>query len=438
MSLNRFTRRQFLQRTAILGAAASLTSLVGCAAPAAPAASSGGAAAPAAENETVLFWKPPHSDKESDLWKPLLQTFMDQNPGITVEHQVIPWEDVDSQFTAAFAGGSPPDNFYLPDEWYPKYVTQDQIADLTDRVTEWKGNYNEAAWNIATYKGSVWGAPFLGVVHSWLLNMDLFDEKGVAAPTNWEEFRAAAQALTDTDAGVYGIDVPASATLWVVLVPLLAAGGTKLLSDDLTKVIANTPGGQAAFKALLQDIVSDDQSSVPVGATDDQRIELATTGKVAINWVEESQIKARWRTKLPDAKLDVMPMLKLTDDGHDADWANVGFMFIAQQSAEKAGPFKLLEYLATDDIQVNYVQKGVDLLPLKKNIKPLDDVDPLVAKMVSFLDAGNGVGTQVGIHWREACDSLVQEGHAVMSGQKTPEQALADVESTVNPVLDGE
>jgi hypothetical protein len=78
------------------------------------------------------------------------------------------------------------------------------------------------------------------------------------------------------------------------------------------------------------------------------------------------------------------------------------------------------------------------LLPLKNNIAPLPDIDPLVAKLVSYLDAGNGVGTQVGIHWREACDSLVQEAHAVMSGQKTPEQALADVESTVNPVLDGE
>jgi hypothetical protein len=48
------------------------------------------------------------------------------------------------------------------------------------------------------------------------------------------------------------------------------------------------------------------------------------------------------------------------------------------------------------------------------------------------------VGTQVSIHWREATNSLVQEAHAVMSGIKTPEQALADVEATVNPVLDGE
>ena len=438
MSLSRFTRRQFLQRSAAVGAALSLTTLAGCVAPAAPEAGGGGAAAPAAASEEVLFWKPPHSAKEAELWPPLLEKFTDANPGVTVSHQVVPWDSVDQQFTAAFAGGQPPDIFYLPDEWYPKYVSQDQIADLTDKIGDWKDNYNQAAWNIATYKGSVWGAPFLGVVQSWLLNMDLFNAAGVAVPTNWEEFRAAAAALTDTDAGVYGINVPANVTNWVVLIPLLAAGGAKLLSDDLLNVTANTEGGIAAFKALLEDIVLTDQSSIPVGFTDDQRLELGLTGKVAMTWVEESGIKAQWRERLPDTEFDVIPMLKLTDDGQNADWANVGFMFMAQQSADKAGAFALLEYLSTDEIQVDYVQKGVDLLPLKNGIAPLPDIDPLVAKMVSFLDEGYGVGTTISIRWREATNSLVQESVAVMSGQKTSEQALADVEATVAPILDGE
>ncbi len=131
-------------------------------------------------------------------------------------------------------------------------------------------------------------------------------------------------------------------------------------------------------------------------------------------------------------------MLKLTDDGTNASWANIGFMFMAEQSKDKAGAFKLLEYLSTDDIQVNYVQQGVDLLPLKKNIAPPTDVDPIVQEMVSWLDKGWGVGTQISIHWRDATNSLVQESQAVMSGLKTSEQALADVEATVGPILDGE
>ena len=98
-----------------------------------------GGAAPAAASEEVLFWKPPHSSKEADLWPPLLKIFTDANPGITVDHQVVPWGNVTEQFTAAFAGGSPPDIFYLPDEWYPKYVSDGQIADLTDKIAELEG-----------------------------------------------------------------------------------------------------------------------------------------------------------------------------------------------------------------------------------------------------------------------------------------------------------
>jgi multiple sugar transport system substrate-binding protein len=435
LHLNKLSRRQFLYGSAALGAVA----LAGCVAPgAAPAAQTGsGEAAPAAAGGNVLFWKPPHSPREAELWQPLLEKFSTES-GNAVEHQVIPWDSVDEQFTAAFAGGSPPDIFYLPDEWYPKYVNQSQIADITDQIAGWKDNYQESGWLGATYKGSTWGAPFLGVAQGWVLNMNLFNEKGIAIPTNWEEFRAAAIALTDSAAGTYGIVAPAGATNWVVMVPLLAAGGTKVLSDDLLTVTANTEGGVAAFKMLLEDIIWNDQASTPVGSTDDQVRSLALGGKVGMHWQETSSIKAVWRTEAPDIELATIPMLKLTDDGTNASWANIGFMFMAEQSKENQGAFQLLEYLSTDEIQVEYVQKGVDLLPLKKNIAPLPDIDPIVEEMVSWLDQGWGVGTQISIRWREATNSLVQESQAVMSGTKTAAQALADVEATVNPILDGE
>jgi multiple sugar transport system substrate-binding protein len=435
---HKFTRRRFLVGSAAFGAFAGLGALAGCAAPAAPQAEVGDAAAPSAAAATILYWKPPHSASEAEIWQDLLPSFTEEHPNITVEHQVIPWGSVDEQFTAAFAGGSPPDIFYLPDEWYPKYVSQGQIADLTDLIGEWQADYNQAAWEIATYKGSTWGSPFLGVVQGWLLNMDMFNEKGLSVPQNWEEFRNVAQELTDTDAGTYGINVPASSTNWVVMIPLLAAGGVKLLSDDLLRVTANTEGGVAAFRALLEEITWTDQSSIPVGFTDDQRLDLGLSGNVGMYWVEQSSIKAQWREQAPDRELDVIPMLQLTDDGQNASWANVGFMFMAEQASDKDAAFSLLRWLSSDDIQVRYVQQGVDLLPLKNNIAPPDDVDPIVAKMVEFLDNGYGVGTQISIRWRDATNSLVQESHAVMSGQKTAEQALADVEAIVNPVLDGE
>jgi ABC-type glycerol-3-phosphate transport system substrate-binding protein len=269
--------------------------------------------------------------------------------------------------------------------------------------------------------------------------MDLFNKAGIGVPANWEEFRAAAQALTDIDGGVYGLNVPGVPDFAIVfLLPLLAVGGTKLLSDDLLSVTANTEGGVAAFRALLEEIVYLDQSSTPLSFAPEQRRELGMSGRIAISWREQAGVKENLRVALPDTEFDTIPMLQLTADGQNAISSSTGLMFVAQQAAEKPAAFALLDFLASDEIQVDYVQQSVDLLPLKNGIPPPEDVDPLVAKMVSFLDAGYGVGSQASIHWREATGALVQEALAVMSGIKTAEQALADVEATVTPILDGE
>lgn len=439
MSLSRITRRQFLQRSAVFGAAVGMASLAACAAPAAPQAGGGGEAAPAAASEEVLFWKPPHSAKEAELWPPLLAKFTDANPGITVDHQVVPWGNVTEQFTAAFAGGAPPDIFYLPDEWYPKYVNDEQIADLSDRIGSWEENYSSSGWKGANYRGKVWGAPFLGVAQGFICNLNLFEEKGVSVPTNWEEFRAVAQACTDADAGTYGIaPMQDSFSSWIHYIPLLANGGATLLSEDLTQFAANTEGGIAAFKALYEDIIAGDKTSTPIGFTKDQFDSAALNGKVGMKNEETSYIKAAWRTQAPDLELAAVPFLKLTEDGQNGSWANIGFMFMAQQSADKAGAFALLEYLSTDEIQVEYVQKGVDLLPLKKGIAPLPDADPLVTEIVSWLSEGWGVGTTISIRWLEANNILQQEVESIMTGQKTAEEALASAEQLINPILDGQ
>ena len=225
---------------------------------------------------------------------------------------------------------------------------------------------------------------------------------------------------------------------WIHFIPLLANGGATFLSEDLTKFAANTEGGIAAFKALYEDIIAGDKSSTPIGFTKDQFDSAALSGKVGMKNEETSYIKAAWRAQAPDLELSAVPFLKLTDDGKNGSWANIGFMFMAQQSAEKAGAFKLLEYLGTDEIQTDYVLKGVDLLPLKKNIPALPDADPLVTEIVSWLGQGWGVGTTISIRWLEATNILQQEIESIMTGQKSAADALKSAEELINPILDGQ
>jgi len=69
-----------------------------------------------------------------------------------------------------------------------------------------------------------------------------------------------------------------------------------------------------------------------------------------------------------------------------------------------------------------------------KGVAP-KDVDPVVAKFLSYLPMGSG--TQVSVNWREVTVALQQEAEAIWSGQKTAKQALADFETMINPILDG-
>lgn len=156
-----------------------------------------------------------------------------------------------------------------------------------------------------------------------------------------------------------------------------------------------------------------------MGFTKDQFDAAALSGKVGMKFEETSYVKAAWRTKAPDLKLSAIPMLKLTEDGKNGSWANIGFMFMSKQAADKVGAFKLIEFLATDEMQVEYVQKGVDLLPLKKNISPLADGDPLVSEIVSWLGKGWGVGTTISTRWLETNVIMKQEVEAIMTGQKS-------------------
>jgi ABC-type glycerol-3-phosphate transport system substrate-binding protein len=56
--------------------------------------------------------------------------------------------------------------------------------------------------------GTVYGLPYATSVYGLWYRTDLFEEAGIAPPTNYEEVLAAAQALTNPAEGIYGISIP--------------------------------------------------------------------------------------------------------------------------------------------------------------------------------------------------------------------------------------
>jgi ABC-type glycerol-3-phosphate transport system substrate-binding protein len=384
----KISRRQFLRRSAAAGALLGGVGISGALGACSAGEGSGG-------NPRLTFWKSPHGE-EAKLWKPLLKEFGKQHPNIEVAHNVVPWDSVDESFTAAFTSGEPPDVFYLPDEWFPKYASQGQLADLTDEIGDLKDEYEPNLWEGGTYEGKVYGVPFLAVIQTLLINMTMFEEAGLRAPQSWEEIRTAADRLTDTSKSTYGLAFGSSSGSPNYLAPLLANGGARILSEDLSRVAANTPGGVASWEMAFEKISAEDGSVVPLSFSDDQLTDLQLKGRVGMMWSEQSSIKAEFRTQAPDMKLDVVPLPAIEGyGGQQAVWTNVGYMFMAANTPHPEEALDLLKFLSSKHVQEEYVIKGVDLLSPMKGVESKNP-DPIVEKFLSYPPLG--VLPEVSVH----------------------------------------
>ncbi len=169
-------------------------------------------------------------------------------------------------------------------------ATAPSIMNLTDRVQDPGFNWNdfsEGARAAATVDGQVYGVPALIDNLAIVYNKDLFQAAGVDEPTadwTWDDFRAAAKALTDPSKQQYGFAFPIDSsedTVWHYDAMLWEAGGD-ILNADNTQAAFNSPAGVEALTTLQQMAVTDksvflDQQNV--GKIDD----LFNAGKIAMD-----------------------------------------------------------------------------------------------------------------------------------------------------------
>ena len=113
-------------------------------------------------------------------------------------------------------------------------------------------DYVPAFLNASLWEGGLYGLPMSGETTGLFYRTDLFEAAGIAAaPTTWEEFEAAAQALTNTDNRTYGTIMFATeaAYYWY---PWLWQNGGELLSEDGTQIVFNSDAGKEAAEFYVR------------------------------------------------------------------------------------------------------------------------------------------------------------------------------------------
>lgn len=225
--------KKHLRALALLGVATLAVTAAGCS-----AGDTGAGDGP----EPVVMWGSWSGDQVKQLEEQAAR-FNDSQDDYEVSY--VPQELVEEKLLTALAGGQVPDVVLWDRYQTSLYAPKGALATIDDFVKEDDidtGVFYEPALGEMEVDGKLYGLPLLVDNRSLIYNQSLLDGAGVTAPTNWDELRTAAEAMTVRDGGKLtqaGFDLsdPGLFSMY------LAQAGGQLLNDDETKTAFNSAEG---------------------------------------------------------------------------------------------------------------------------------------------------------------------------------------------------
>ncbi len=180
--------------------------------PAQPSPSADAKPAAPAEKVKIVFWDENAGPTFTPVYMEFIKKFEEQNPDITVEYVGIPWESSKQKYDVAIASGTTPDVAGVPASWLGDFFQREALLPLDDFFNNWseKDKYPKSLMD--SNRSAVSDGKLYGLVSNtnmacvWY-RKDLFEQKGITPPENWEQFFKAVEAGTDKANNIYGFSI---------------------------------------------------------------------------------------------------------------------------------------------------------------------------------------------------------------------------------------
>lgn len=190
----------------------------------------------------------------------ILEAEFEKEAGVEVEVEVVPYDQI--QTKAILDAQSGTNNYDVIQYWYTSVgalAEAEALADITDWVDGDKdidsADFIEAVFGPYTqFDGRTYGLPIDGDTHVLFYNKEILERNGVAVPTTWEEYTAAAQKITDAEKGngVYGSALLGSKSAFNIgstFFNRLATMSPDPIDSQMPQL--NTPAAVAAAQAMI-------------------------------------------------------------------------------------------------------------------------------------------------------------------------------------------
>lgn len=180
-----------------------------------------------AQNRTrIVYLSAGSAEVEQRHDQKWVEAFNESQDSIYVEYELVAWADLFTKLYAYLAAGEAPDVV-----WYaPTQINEWHQIGLLEPLDDWLGPERDfylphllGDGSDVIFDGQMYGAPFTQAARAWVMRKDWLDEAGIdpASIQTWEDFRDAAAAITNPEAGRYALSfafaedrIPTGAIHW--------------------------------------------------------------------------------------------------------------------------------------------------------------------------------------------------------------------------------
>ena len=315
----------------------------------------------AQDDVTIVWWDNQQTESGLSEYQQIAADEFEAATGIKVEVVTVPYPEYQQRLLLAVQSGEAPDISTVDQIWNSAFAVAGAIDPLDDLIAASEGiaqeNFFPGAWESATWDGQVWGVPFnVDVWQFTFYNQALLDEAGVdpESLTTWDGLAAAGEALTDRDAGKFGIGLFShmGEDTVVVMNSFIYSNGGSVLNDDGSCALEEPE----AIEALeyLKSLEAYAPDGILNASSGDMR-ELFLNGSLATEWWPALEQPTLMGSDLDWGFVNGTAPEGMTPVGTYGGWNLVMY----SDSEHKDEVWQFIEFLTQPEVN----QRVVDLVP---------------------------------------------------------------------------
>ncbi|MFN2426073.1 MAG: sugar ABC transporter substrate-binding protein [Candidatus Binatia bacterium] len=392
-----------------------------------------------AGDDAVVFWA---MGSEAEAADAVLAGFRQQYPEIAVRVQRVPWSAAHEKLLTAYVGGSMPDVFQLGNTWVAELEMLGALEPLDAQVASSgvvaREDFFAGVLDANVVDGRLVALPWYVDTRLLFYRRDLLSAAGVTAPPRtWEEWRVAMQRIRSAPvasggaANPYGVFLPVDE--WQTPVVLAMQHGTSMLADNDTRGNFRSPEMRRAvefYAGLFRDDLAPRKSEAQIANLYREFAAGYFAFFVTGPW-NLVELARRMPAELADA-WTTAPMPSIDGAAPGLSIAGGASLAVSASSPRKEQAWKLVEYLSSTKVQVEFRVRSGDL-PSRRSAWDHGAVDEKSRAFRAQLD--HLVATPKIPEWERIASKLTLHLERIVRGDAGIDEALADLDADVDAIL---